>query len=586
VWEDSICRRPWSRQPGSSPPAASALAAMGSLFSSLATPTSPALPAPRRTSQAMVKKWLKNQVVCGDVSVNKCYADNTLFKVDAEGCYHLEKDAEENEIGALISGEHFAYNARVLFREKIREKAGAPVAGKAYARWKAPSAKRGKDAQQAYEDFLRGLEVAGMQETLDTTSSTITPMSDNERREILETLMGQEIFPGGPVVKKTDLGTKKDLRDLARWERFVALRRDATLRKKWYTDLHARATSMVSVGEKNPKKHLKPLIRANTFKFLMRPAEVDFDPLRFLLMLISIFTFGYACYTQIISIVKLCPGPFMCPSSGVWKHRPVLAPPVAFRKTSGFTTTSDNYYRELEPTCVFGQAGCAKPGYKMEWPYLQTSNSTGEFPTGLKNFCKAKVAGTDGYVFDYISSTIRTEYWQCTLGSLPFMEAGTPFHFDPDWYDLAHKATIACMEEQFPKTDRKTWEASIASFDIAEIELCFLNSPLFSAYENGGKCNCKTDKAEFMIGGEGTYGSNTHTMYVCMHVCMYVYLCMYVRVCVSVCVCASIIYQGSSTTKTSTHIIVTAAFLTLHRHPRASSLSIQHVPLPLRLASR
>jgi hypothetical protein len=494
----------------------------------------------------MAKKWLNNQVTAGDVSVNKCYADNTLLKEDAKGYYLLEKDAEGNEAGAFTPGEHLAYNARVLFREKLPQNAGAPVAGKAYERWKAPNAKRGKDAQQAYEDFLRGLEVAGMQETLDTTASTITPMSmsDDERREILETLTGKPIFPGGPVVKKTDHSTRKDLQDLARWERFVALRRDATLRKKWYTDLHARATSMVSVGERNPKKKLKPLIRHNTFKLLLRPAEVDFDPLRFFLMGLSIITFGYAYYTQIASIVKLCPGPFLCPSSGLWKHRPVLAPPVALRKTSGFTTTTKNYYHELEPTCVFGQAGCAKPGYKLEWPYLQTSNSNGEFPTGLKKFCKAKVAGTDGYVFDYISSTIRTEYWQCEQGSLPFMEAGTPFHFDPDWYELAHTATIACMLEQNP--DPKTWEKSIASFEIAEIELCFLNSPLFSAGE-GGKCNCKTDNAVFMIGGEGTYsGSNTHTqcmyacMYGCMYACMYTYVRVFVFVCVCVCVCVCV----------------------------------------------
>jgi hypothetical protein len=438
--------------------------------------------------------------------------------VDAEGCYHLEKDAEENEIGAFISGEHFAYNARVLFREKIREKAGAPVAGKAYARWKAPSAKRGKDAQQAYEDFLRGLEVAGMQETLDTTASTITPMSmsDDERREILETLTGKPFFPGGPVVKKTDHSTRKDLQDLARWERFVALRRDATLRKKWYTDLHARATSMVSVGENNPKKQLKPLIRANTFKFLMRPAEVDFDPIRFVLIFTSICSFAYAGYTQIVSIEKLCSGPFLCPSASAgWKHRPVLAPPVALRKTSGFTTTTKNYYHELEPTCVFGQAGCAKPGYKMEWPYLQTSNSTGEFPTGLKNFCKAKVAGTDGYVFDYISSTIRTEYWQCTLGSLPFMEAGTPFHFDTEWYEIAHRVTIGCMTELNP--NRASWEKSIKLFDLAEIELCFLNNPLFMEpnLASGGKCNCNPADAKFPMNFLNDENINTHQRYGC-----------------------------------------------------------------------
>jgi hypothetical protein len=510
--------RPWPRQRGSSPQAASALVAMGVFFSSLETPMPPALPAPRRTSRAMVRRWLTNQVTCGSTSDNLCYADN-------------------EERSHFHPGQHVAYNARVVFRTKLSD--SAPGAGKAsaYERWKARHPKRGTNAQRAYDDFLRGLEVAGMQETLDTTASSITPagMTDGERREILEELAGKPIFPGGPVVKLGGSDSKKCLLDLARWERLVTLRRDATLRRKWYAELHARATSLVADGEMKDYKP-KPLIRNNTFKLLVRPAEVDFDPLRFALMGLSIFTFGYAFYTQIDSIVKLCSGPFLCPGGGLWKHRPLVAPPVALRKASGFTTTSETYYRELEPVCKFGEAGCAKPGYKVEWPYLQTSSSSEEFPTELKKFCKSKVAGTDGYVFDYISSTLRTEYWQCEKGSLPFMEAGTPFHFDSDWYNSARTVTIACMEEQNP--DRASWEKKISSFDIADIELCFLNNPLFSAGE-GGKCNCKTDNARFMMGTgkPGTYSSrNTHTlcMYVGMYVCMYVCMYTYVRVCVRV----------------------------------------------------
>lgn len=284
-----------------------------------------------------------------------------------------------------------------------------------------------------------------MQETFDSKSVSPPGMKDDERREILAHL--EKIMPQhtGKPAGANDSFSLKDLEDLAKWERFVVLRRDAPLRRKWYADLHSRTTSMMMgtdserklvrpVSEHDPKltchsKLLKqPLIRSNTFKLLVRPAEVDFDPIRFVLIFTSICSFAYAGYTQIVSIEKLCSGPFLCPSAAAgWKHRPVLAPPVALRKASGLKRTSSLYYRDLEPVCEFNAPACLKPGYKIEWPYLQTSNSTEEFPEELKSMCGGKpiVSGTDGYVFDYTSSTLRTEYWQCKGKTCPSWRPGS-----------------------------------------------------------------------------------------------------------------------------------------------------------------
>jgi hypothetical protein len=229
------------------PPAASALAAMGILFGSLITPMTPQLTAPRHVSSKMVKKWAHNQINFADTL---CYADN-----------------DPKMLTEFVPGEHFGYNAGVLFRE---EREPAELAISAYERWKAPNAERGKDAQQAYDDFLRGLEVAGMQETFDSKSVAPPGMKDDERRDILDKIITQ--LTGKPACKINISFSRRDLEDLAQWERYVVLRRDAPLRRKWYADLHNRATSMMMDTDSDSERKFtsKPLIRTNTFKLLER----------------------------------------------------------------------------------------------------------------------------------------------------------------------------------------------------------------------------------------------------------------------------------------------------------------------------
>jgi len=197
---------------------------MGGLYSSLTTPITPQLTAPRHVSRKMAWKWAKNQITWKDTSADLCYADN-----------------DPQMLTEFMPGEHFSYNAHVLFPQelgkvaygyRVGEKVKSliafdhgnvqikrgdvgTVAGPCLNKnvedysnrvhitfhdkrgmfffktteierdpewwkemkddhhpkwWKAPNAERGKDAQKAYADFLRGLEVAGMQETFDSKS--------------------------------------------------------------------------------------------------------------------------------------------------------------------------------------------------------------------------------------------------------------------------------------------------------------------------------------------------------------------------------------------------------------------------------
>ena len=452
------------------------------------TPAPPQLPAPRRVHKEHIANWLALQCTCGDTTGDTCYADYDLM---------TEFDAEQN----------YAYKARVLFKAELK---GDEKPGSAYQRWAATCAERGKDAQQAYDDFLFGLEVAGMSEHMARDTLAPKSMTDEEAREILSELTGKKWPEGGDP--------KKDLIALAQWERAIKLRRTAPLRRRWFTELQERAFSILELGqvEWKDKKLDRPFIRNNTFKLLVRKAEVDFDPVKFLLLCLTLFTFVFSFYTQITNIIELCSGPFLCPSDpALWKHRPVIAPPVAQRVNEGFQKTSNAYNRHLTAACEFGtrtQSGeCASPGYKIEWPYMQTANGASDIPEGLKAKCEKKNAGTDGYVYDYFQGALKTEYWQCPTGSVAFKEGGTPFHYESGWYKAAHSATLECMDVANP--DRATWEQGIADFDLGDLELCFLNHPLFQT--SSGLCDCKMNNARFDLRYVNDDNINKHQLYGC-----------------------------------------------------------------------
>jgi len=253
----------------------------------------------------------------------------------------------------------------------------------------------------------------------------------------------------------------------------------------------------------------------------VRPAEMDFDTVKFLLMCLTVVTLLVSFISQIEQIVRLCSGPFLCPQAlqSGWIHRPVWAPPVSRRVVNDFKETMTSaYYRGTSASCTSGSAGCTKPGYLVEWPYIQQVAGSGEmtFPQELKSVCTAVVAGVNGYVYDPTTATLKGEFWQCSDSSTAFRDGGTPFHFTNNWYQEANRVTKKCMKKVKP--DPNTWAASFNEFNgalLEDLEICFLNDPVWINFNSGGKCDCKTGNAFWMLSDNSVGNIRTHNMYGC-----------------------------------------------------------------------
>lgn len=172
-------------------------------------------------------------------------------------------------------------------------------------------APRNSQAQKAYDDFLRGLEVAGMQEHLHGDGShTGKDIPDPERKALLQQLLQVKYRVG----HKPDGGDyRKDMHHAAEWERFIQLRKDAPIRRKWMCQLQRRAK--LDLAEP-PEPFCFPPIRNNTFKMLVRPTERDFDMSKFLLLIVTVVTMFLSFSSQIDQIQKLCGTAFLCPAGG------------------------------------------------------------------------------------------------------------------------------------------------------------------------------------------------------------------------------------------------------------------------------
>lgn len=110
------------------------------------TPLTPHLPVPRRIALRVVSQKIRRFFLGGD-SKGLAFADS-----------------HPSRTSVFDDSTHRSYNARVYFGR-------SPGPGAlALDKWRIRDAERGKDAQQAYDDFLRGLEVAGCQELLDATA--------------------------------------------------------------------------------------------------------------------------------------------------------------------------------------------------------------------------------------------------------------------------------------------------------------------------------------------------------------------------------------------------------------------------------
>jgi hypothetical protein len=94
--------------------------------------------------------------------------------------------------------------------------------------------------------------------------------------------------------------------------------------------------------------------------------------------------------SQTMLIESLCPDAYMCPISAAWPHRPVLAPPVAFRRNAGFLATTRDYFHTTRNSCEYLAAGCADPGYSVQWPYLEAEDGSLTFPRQLSLSCNRR----------------------------------------------------------------------------------------------------------------------------------------------------------------------------------------------------
>jgi len=264
----------------------------------------------------------------------------------------------------------------------------------------------------------------------------------------------------------------------------------------------------------------EPPIRNFTFQYLVRPAEMDFDVVKFLLMCLTVITLIVSFTSQVEQIIQLCSGPYLCPNAfqAGWSHRPVWAPPVGNRLAAGIKYTTNWYFRETAPSCSLGAVGCETPGYLIEWPYMQTvaGSDALNFPEELKIGCTAVVAGTTGYVYDPLAEKLKGEYWDCAASSTAFGEGGKPFHFHKNWYDTANSVTLKCMAQSKP--DSSKWATSVNEFNgalLSDLELCFLNDPVWITLNTGGKCDCKTGNAFWMLWSNSAANIPTHNMYGC-----------------------------------------------------------------------
>ena len=243
------------------------------------------------------------------------------------GSFHIQETTfADNTPGAMVhfdADQHRKYNAHAYFKASSRDAADSSQPhSTVLEKYRMTDPPRGKHAQVAYDEFVRGLEVIGAQEHVVSggRGHTTTTISKEDEAAVLEELQEKLKFEGTHSMSEPEF-----LRQLAIWERYKKLRADAPLRRNWYRSLRARAWSthdQDGFHKVDPGK--LPKIRKGTFQLLTRPAERDFDVNKYLVRLGTAVTMIYALYAQITVFLSLCPDAYMCPiSSGIWPVRPV-----------------------------------------------------------------------------------------------------------------------------------------------------------------------------------------------------------------------------------------------------------------------
>ena len=127
----------------------------------------------------------------------------------------------------------------IKMQEKLRQDREQANA-KGLKGWTIGNAGRPGNCKQAYDDFLRGLEVVGGMEYADGGYNHIDELPDDQAGIILKEF--KEDLPES--VYKNPQQAKATLKELAQWERLIQLRRDAPIRRAWFKHMYDRVERM------------------------------------------------------------------------------------------------------------------------------------------------------------------------------------------------------------------------------------------------------------------------------------------------------------------------------------------------------
>lgn len=165
----------------------------------------------------------------------------------------------------------------------------------------------------AYNEFMIGLEKINQQEfVMPGKSGANLDMSFQGQNAILNPL------------------TASGLAELAAWERQIR-QRSETKNVMLFTENLLRRSRM-DKGKKFEDCGLRGIpIRRETYNLLTRPPEKDWTMFGMIVLVLTALNLLYAVYIQVMTLTRVCSGPFFCPDRGEASKYPLAAPPAAFR---------------------------------------------------------------------------------------------------------------------------------------------------------------------------------------------------------------------------------------------------------------
>jgi len=126
-------------------------------------------------------------------------------------------------------------------------------------------------------------------------------------------------------------------------------------------------------------------------------------------------------------------------------------------------------------------------------------------------------------MWNYYQGNVMNEFWDCGgKERVSFVQDGTPFYLQTDWYELAHEVTLDCLAKTLTKganlaKDVAVWESVDWATNLlvrAEMENCFISE----MEDQGGsrlQCKCTVTNAKFMLSSVTEETLPTHELYGC-----------------------------------------------------------------------